>query len=192
MATRKNIEETHGLFYVTFTCYQWLSLFQITNSYDLVYDWFDVLISKGHQIAGYVIMPNHVHCLIGLNNSNQSINTHVGNGKRFMAYELIKRLHDGHHDDILHFLTKRLTEKELSKGQNHRAFESSSDIKLCDSIWFIEQKLDYMHRNPCSKKWNLVQNPIDYRHSSMRFYYDYGRPGLISKLTPYTALFEDK
>jgi putative transposase len=26
---------------ITFTCYEWISLFEITNGYDLVYDWFN-------------------------------------------------------------------------------------------------------------------------------------------------------
>ena len=33
------------------------------------------------------IMPNHLHVLIGLKNSDQSINTIVSNAKRFIAYE---------------------------------------------------------------------------------------------------------
>jgi hypothetical protein len=37
-------------------------------------------------------MPNHVHALINFVNSEKSINTIVSNGKRFMAYEIIKML----------------------------------------------------------------------------------------------------
>ena len=37
-------------------------------------------------------MPNHVHLLLSFINTKQSINTIVGNGKRFMAYEIIQRL----------------------------------------------------------------------------------------------------
>ena len=37
-------------------------------------------------------MPNHLHALIAFRNTGQSINTIVGNGKRFMAYEIINRL----------------------------------------------------------------------------------------------------
>ena len=29
---------------------------------------------------------------------------------------------------------------------------------------------NYIHNNPCSKKWNLCNNPIDYPHSSAKFY----------------------
>lgn len=32
------------------------------------------------------------------------------------------------------------------------------------------QKLDYIHKNPVSGKWNLVTNPLDYFYSSIRFY----------------------
>ena len=35
-------------------------------------------------------MPNHLHALIAFRNTGQSINTIVGNGKRFMAYEIIR------------------------------------------------------------------------------------------------------
>ena len=50
---------------------------------------FDYLKSKGHYITGYVIMPNHVHALI--ENTGKSINKIVGDGKRFMAYEIVNR-----------------------------------------------------------------------------------------------------
>ena len=92
MPVNRQITEPDGVYFITFTCYQWKPLIEITNSYDLVYNWFDHLKSNGHYIAGYVIMPNHVHALIAFRNTGQSINTIVGNGKRFIAYEIIKRL----------------------------------------------------------------------------------------------------
>jgi len=92
MTTRKTIYEKHGIFFITFTCTNWLNLFSITDSYDLVYKLFDNLISKNHQIVGYVIMPNHLHAIIALNNSSQSLNTVISNGKRFIAYEIVARL----------------------------------------------------------------------------------------------------
>ena len=33
----------NGHFFITFTCYNWLQLFAITDGYDLVYNWFDTL-----------------------------------------------------------------------------------------------------------------------------------------------------
>lgn len=93
MSVRRAITEYDGIYFITFTCYRWLYLFEEGKCYDVVYKWFDHLKSKGHYITGYVIMPNHVHALIGFRNTQgKSINTIVGNGKRFMAYEIVKRL----------------------------------------------------------------------------------------------------
>ena len=89
MSVKHNIHVTHGTFFVTFTCYQWHHLFAITEGYDLVYKWFDYLIHKKHQIAGYVIMPNHVHVLVALYQSTETINKIVGNGKRLLPMNLL-------------------------------------------------------------------------------------------------------
>ena len=62
-----------GIYFVTFTNYKWMPLFDGTNSYDLFYKWFDSLKSYGHSIPGYVIMPNHVHALIGFIETKISI-----------------------------------------------------------------------------------------------------------------------
>ncbi len=190
MTTKKLINLHNGVFFITFTCYRWLPLFRITDCYNLVYKWFDVLIEKGHQITGYVIMPNHVHALIALRNSEQSINTLVSNGKRFMAYGIIQRLELLNEQEILYKLEEGLNTRESEKGQLHRVFEHSFDAKLCESKRFIEQKLNYIHNNPCSKRWKLVENAIDYPHSSLKLYENY-LPGIKSKITPYTMLFED-
>ena len=70
------------MFFITFTCHQWLSLIEKVNGYDIVYNWFDHLKKQGHFLNGYVIMPNHVHALISFINTKQSINNIIGNGKR--------------------------------------------------------------------------------------------------------------
>ena len=37
-------------------------------------------------------MANHLHALIAFSNSGKSINKITDNGKRFLAYEIVKRL----------------------------------------------------------------------------------------------------
>ena len=175
------------MFFVTFTCYKWLNLFSITNGYDIVYNWFDVLIEKGHKVVGYVIMPNHVHAIIAINKSSQSLNTILANGKRFMAYALVKRLEMANEVKILNDLSAGLLPGDKKKGQLHKVFETSFDVKVCKTIDFIKQKLDYMHKNPCNKKWMLANEPIEYKHSSMRFYSEYHEL-INSKLTNFVML----
>ena len=106
MPVRKDIAHCEGLFFITFTCYRWQPLIDQTNSYDLVYGWFDYLKKQNHRIAGYVVMPNHLHALIDFSATAKRINTIIGNGKRFMAYEIIKRLQQAGKTDVLTALEK--------------------------------------------------------------------------------------
>jgi REP element-mobilizing transposase RayT len=92
MPVKRTIPYNSGMFFITFTCYECISLIEKTACYNIVYNWFDHLKLKGHFINGYVIMPNHVHALISFIKTKQSINTIVGNGKRLMAYKMVERL----------------------------------------------------------------------------------------------------
>ena len=37
-------------------------------------------------------MPNHLHALIAFSNTGKNINKIIGNGKRFMAYDIVGKL----------------------------------------------------------------------------------------------------
>ncbi len=63
-----------------------------------------------------------------------------------------------------------MKKREAKKGQIHKVFEDSFDAKECYSQEFIFQKLDYIHHNPVSKKWQLVNDFADYEYSSAGFY----------------------
>ncbi|MBL0130240.1 MAG: hypothetical protein IPP43_03185 [Chitinophagaceae bacterium] len=167
---KRQILEPDGVYFITFTCHQWQPLIALTESYDLIYNWFDHLKSKGHYITGYVIMPNHVHALIGFCNTGQSLNTIIGNGKRFIAYEIIKRLKTQGEDKLLHQLHLSVEAKDLERNKLHEVWEDSFDWKECRTSEYMLQKLNYMHDNPCKGKWNLAAAPVDYRHSSTKYY----------------------
>lgn len=115
-------------------------------------------------------MPNHLHAVIGFRNTGKSINTIVGNAKRFLTYGVVERLKDKNEEDILERLMQGVKYTDKQIGKQHEVFEDSFDWKECISDDFIQQKLDYIHNNPCSGKWNLVENPLGYLHSSAAFY----------------------
>ena len=168
MSIKLTQTEKHIIYYCTFTCSDWLPLFEITGFYSEIYSWFNLLIRTDNSIIGFVIMPNHLHVLIHV--KKQSINKILANGKRFMAYEIIKRLKNAGKEDILNQLVSKITPDERKRAKKHRVFEISSDIKPCYHKWFLMQKLNYMHSNPTSGKWNLAPTYINYVHSSAGFY----------------------
>ena len=117
MAVKQQISAPDGTYFITITCFNWLHLFEISNSYDCVYKWFNVLKKGGHYINGYVIMPNHLHALISFVNTGKSITTIIGNGKRFLAYDIVERLQETNNEIILTKLSnavKPLIKKEGS------------------------------------------------------------------------------
>ena len=170
MSVREQITETDGLFFITMTCHKWINLFEIINGYDLVYKQFDVLKKEGHFINGYVVMPNHLHALIAFVNNDIVINDRLGTMKRFMAYDIVKELKKQEEFDLLRQLQSGVNATDRKNGKIHQVFEPTFDCKECYSADFIEQKLEYIHNNPCSGKWKLVKDPIDYAHSSAKFY----------------------
>ena len=170
MPIKQTIPYSHGTFFITFTCYKWMSLIDRVNGYDIVYKWFDYLKSQGHFINAFVIMPNHVHAVISFTQTDQSINNIIGNGKRFMAYDIIKRLKENNEVDLLNLLADGVEAKRKANNKKHEVWELSFDWKHCGTDKFTQQKIDYIHMNPCKGKWNLFEMPEQYLHSSAKFY----------------------
>jgi hypothetical protein len=87
-----------------------------------------------------------------------------------MAYDIIKKLEESGNSELLCRLALAVTDKEKVKGQLHKVFEPSFDAKPIYTFKFLYQKLDYIHHNPVSGKWNLCDEFADYQHSSAAWY----------------------
>jgi REP element-mobilizing transposase RayT len=170
MPVRREIPYNQGLYFITFTCYKWHQLIKETNSYDLIYRWFDFLKTQNHHIAGYVIMPDHVHVMIDFSTTEKSINKIVWDGKRFVAYEIVSRLEGSKETALLAKLQKAVSAGSSIRGKKHEVWEESFDWKYCETADFAYQKLIYMHNNPCTGRWNLAKDAMAYEHSSARYY----------------------
>lgn len=164
-----------------FTCYGWLSLIEQVNGYDTIYKWFDHLKEQGYGTIAYVIMPNHVHTIHYFPEPGFNLNRIPGNAKRFMAYEIIKRLEQANEQDTLNYLANSITERERKKGQLHKVSTDSFDAKGIYNEKFFNQKLKYIHRNPVTGKWKLAIDYTDYDHSSASLY----ESGVIKKYMPF-------
>ena len=89
-----------------------------------------------------------------------------------MAYEMVKRLQQANEIITLEKLGSNVEAARKKNHKKHRVWELSFDWKACISIEFANQKLEYMHKNPCKGKWNLSAGMVDYKHSSAMFYTD--------------------
>lgn len=170
MSTRKLQIYTNMVYFCTVTCFNWLHLFKVTGIYDHIYDWFDILKGKGIKVLGYVIMPNHYHIILLLPEDKFNVHKIISNNKRFMAYEIVKRLDNSGQHRLLKLMEDGVSLSEKEKGKKHCVFEPSFDCKPIISEKFLIQKLNYIHTNPVRGKWNLVEDFRYFEHSSAGFY----------------------
>ena len=140
MTVRRKRPKDRAVYFCTFTCWQWLSLFKEANAYDAVYAWMDVATAKGFRFLGYVIMPNHAHFVIYVPEGKE-INALLATGKRYMAYAIVAALQALGRTALLAQLQNGLRPSDVERGQKHRVFETSSDIKECFDGKMIDQKL---------------------------------------------------
>ena len=167
-----------GIYFITFTCYKWLHLIELTKAYGEIYKFFGILNQNGQQILGYVIMPNHIHLLLFYKEQKQSLNTIIGNGKRFIGYEIVRRLKTQKEDALLAVLHEAVISAEGKRNKQHEVWQGTFDVKQCRTEAFILQKLNYIHFNPCVERWKLAERPREYEHSSAAFY-QLGKQGKI-------------
>jgi len=181
MAVRYQHSDVYCMYFCSFTCHNWLPLFEKAQAYHAVYNWFLVLQQTCRcRVVAYVIMPNHLHCILYFQEPGFNLNTIMGNGKRFMAYTIINILQQQNNAALLHMLATAVTEREKKKGQLHKVFIDSFDAKAIFSEKFLQQKINYIHSNPVRGKWNLVNDFSDYQHSSASFY----ETGITKNFTP--------
>ncbi len=86
-------------------------------------------------------------------------------------------------------LKRAVPEFEKRKNKRHQVFEISFEAKIIESEKFLFQKLHYIHHNPVSKKWNLVEDFRDYPYSSAGFYEKVNYDGY--KITSYDEIYND-
>jgi len=157
------------LHFITFSCYRRLPLLKTARARDV----FAKELSKirnemGFQLVGYVVMPEHVHLLIG-EPKQGTPSIVLQKLKLRVARKMRKRKRSGSAAQL------RLPFAEA--GESLRAFWQARfyDFNVY-TRGKMKEKLNYMHANPVVR--GLVEHPKDWRWSSWGFYWG-GEEGLV-------------
>ena len=169
----KGLHRRYGqrhLHFITCSCYRRLPLFASSRAKNLFVKILgEVRDRYGFALARYVVMPNHIHLLIG----EPSIGT-SSTVLQVLKQRVSRRL-------------RRKPRRTASSQQMKLPFPDSPeslprfwqyrfyDFNVWSQTKFVE-KLHYMHMNPLKRK--LVTHPRDWPWSSFSFYQK-KEPGLI-------------
>lgn len=151
--------------FFTAVCTDWLNLLESEECKNVIIRSLQYRIkTKQVGLAGYVIMPNHIHIIwriaAGIERADFQRDF-----LKITAKEIIDIL-SRTKPDMIKKITVDLTDRKLQVWKRN-----SMSIDLFNEK-FLLQKLKYIHNNPCQPKWELAHHPFDYRYSSARFYYN--------------------
>ncbi|MCB0491063.1 MAG: transposase [Cyclobacteriaceae bacterium] len=130
---------------------------------DIIIDSLAHLSKKGKvDVFAFVIMPNHLH-LIWRVNENNGKETSSGSFLKHTAHAFKNKLKIEQPDQLANYSVNAVN-KQFEFWQR-----DSLAIRLfSEDIAF--QKLDYIHANPVSGRWQLVNDYCDYKYSTAKYY----------------------
>jgi len=159
------ITEGMGVYFVTFTIVDWLPIFIDETAGEIVTASLNHCIQhKNLRVIAYVIMPTHLHAILFDEDFNpQRLNKTLTEYRKFTGKQLsihVDTHYSGSFASILRAQPRTDRERQFwQQGWHAEGIFTQS---------FLEQKVDYIHMNPCRK--GLVHEPQDWRFSSARFW----------------------
>ena len=168
------------LYFFTASILKWIPLLESDKRKEVIINSLGFLVkNKRCKVYGFVIMPNHIH-LIWQPTQDHNLSSIQRDFLKFTGQQILFNLKDRN--------SPVLTKLEVNlKDREHQIWQRDPlNIKLT-SRQMIEQKLDYIHANPVSKKWNLAEDYSKYKYSSASFYLDENME--FSFLTHYMEYF---
>jgi REP element-mobilizing transposase RayT len=169
------IDDQYGMYYCTFQIVYWIDIFSRNIYRDILLDSFrNCCDEKGLRIHAYVIISNHVHCI--LSSTKIDLSTIIQSFKSFTSREIIKAIQENNESrrEWLLWMFERAAKKH-KRNTKYQVWTHENQPKQIVSNEFMDQKLNYIHENPVRAR--LVVEPEHYLYSSARNYA--GLPGLL-------------
>ena len=160
---RKSHIKIGEVYFWTATINKWQYLLQEDEFKNIVISSFEYLSNSGKMdVFTFVIMPNHIHAIVRINELNGKETTQ-GVFLKYTAHEFKKLL-------LSKYLHRLALYEVVAKNKQYEFWERDS---LAIHLYTQEvafQKLDYIHNNPLASHWNLSTRPECYKYSSAQYY----------------------
>jgi len=169
--TRRRFETLDEVRFLTFSCYDNLSLF----NNDAIKDEFVRSLDAARQrteccIIAWVVMPNHAHLLVAPSLPRYPVPVFLKYLKGPFAVKVLNRWRQ-----LNAPILPRLVDR---RGRGHFWQVGGGYDRNIDSKNEYDEKFDYIHLNPF--RAGLVDDPVDWRWSSAPWYAGLRGPGVLS------------
>jgi REP-associated tyrosine transposase len=156
------MRENYILFF-TATIKDWRNLLSKEKYKEVIIDSLKFLVEQKRVfVYSFVIMPNHIHILWKIRDSHK-LQDVKRDFLKFTAQTIKYDLEKNHPKVLPYFISKR-------KDRKYQFWQDRSYNNRLSSRKIVEQKIDYIHNNPLTKKWKLTDKPENYKFSSAKFY----------------------
>ena len=159
------IKNQQGLYFLTFQVVGWADVFTRKTYRDIILDSFSYCRKeKGLKLHCYVIMSNHVHCIMS---SEQNLSDIVRDLKKYTSKAIIKGIEQPEESrrEWLELIfkyfakfNKRSKEVQFWTHENHAVELTSNEM--------IDSRVNYIHQNPV--RAGIVLHDYEYLYSSAR------------------------
>ena len=166
MADAYQIKNQKGLYFLTLQVVGWADIFTRQFYRDIIIDSFVYCRkSKGLKVYSYVIMSNHVHCIVSGENNLSDV---VRDLKKFTSKEILKLLNENTQESRKEWLfmifkyhakfNKRVEKFQFWTHENHAVELTSNEM--------IESRINYIHQNPV--RAGYVEQEHEFIYSSAK------------------------
>ena len=159
-----------GLYFVSFAVVDWIDVFTRNEYKDIIVESLDFCQkNKGLELFAWCVMTNHVHLIIRAK-EKYVLQDIMRDFKKFTSKEIINAIRENSQENRKEWLLEKFITKDSSRfwGTDNHPIELWSNK-------VIDQKLDYLHKNPVEE--GLVFHAEHYVYSSAIDYA--GEKGLL-------------
>jgi putative transposase len=166
MPERYRIVEEASIYFVTYTVVEWLPVFTTEAACQIVTESMNYCHEgKGLCTNGFVIMPTHMHAIFFDELfDNERLQKSLADFRKFTGRRMCEYI-----DRYMSEQFSRTLRTSSTAGRERRFWQPSRHVEGIQSERFWEQKLNYIHDNPCRK--GFVSKAEDWRYSSAKYYY---------------------
>lgn len=162
-----------GLYFLTMTVVDWVDVFTRPVYKHIIVDALKFCQQqKGLQLYAWCLMSNHLH-MIATAEEGKSLSDILRDFKQFTSRKIVATIQEEPESRRKWLLHRFEFNAKLNpKVRHYKVWQDGNEAEELISNSFINQKLDYIHKNPVRAEW--VNEPEHYRYSSASNYADMG------------------